>query len=1141
MRVAVLGQSRVLTSDDPGSDRGTVPARKPRSVLAALVLHLGTAVSAHRLVELVWGEKPPHGANGTLQAYVSGLRHSLEPALKAREQPRVLVSAESGYRLLLDRDQVDATRFADEVRDRHRGLAPLGSLLGPQPGAQPGADPGVAWPGRDQVAAHVTALDTALAMWTGEPYADLGEHPDVVAERAALLELAATAEEDRALALLALGEHATVLALTGRLVAAHPLRERVWALHALALTRAGRQNDALSTIRRLRDTLAEELGLDPGHEVRALEEAVLRQDPGLLRALPPAAPALVTVPNPPSASPADSSAGTPPRPAGDGGAAWPMVGRDAELAAAVRALDDATSGRVGFVAVTGDPGIGKSRLCGELVAAARDRGFAVAVGRCSQDDGAPPLWPWSQVFTDLGIDLPVELAADDPGARFRTWHGIAERLVEAAVGEPLLVVLDDLHWADASSLRVLRLLAETATQGHLAVAVTWRHHPAATGALAEAAEALARRHGVRLALEGLDAQAVAEVVGAVAHSTLDSEQAEGLRQRTDGNPFFLVEFARLSADHGRTVGDAAAMEQAPPAVQDVLRRRLSALPPAAQSVLSAAAVVGRDFDVEVTAAVAGHDELDVLDALEPARGAGLVRDAGTDAFRFAHALVRDVLYADLPGVRRARLHARAAEAFGGRAGQGAAEAAHWLRAGPRHAGRAWRAAAAAAAAARTVHAHEEALDLLELAAGAMADDPRATPADRVDLLLALGESARLVGRMTRTSAAAHEAMALARVLGDDDLLARTALMHSEGALWQPSDFGLVDEVTVGALRTVLARLPVADAHRRCRLMLALALEIYYAPGGAERDALVTESLAAARRSGDDYLLLDCLLAAYVARWLPDNAAERLQQVTEAVDLARRLGAGTQLAEALALRASTLGELGRFDELGPAIAGAREAALDRRHLYLDLLLDGLAVGWLAMRGDQTAAEETLAHMAALGDRMDLVQLHQGLAAAMFSVLVWQPGGPALVLRSLEDELARGPAAVFLWPTAALACRSGSCDRARALLEQHGSDLGEPNWHALLRWSFAAETAAHLRDADLGARSYALLTPLAGRPSNAGSGAYIGIVDGYLALAAHAVGERDLATRHADAALDLAVAWKVPPVAQLVCDQRDLFGY
>jgi DNA-binding SARP family transcriptional activator len=1120
MRVAVLGQSRVLASDAGPGDHGALPARKPRSVLAALALHLGSAVPASRLVELVWGDEAPQGAQGTLQAYVSVLRRVLEPALQAREQPRVLVTTDTGYRLLLARAEVDATRFADDVRDVHRALAPLGSQLGP--------DPVVAWPGRHQVVAQVAALEASLDAWNGEPYADLGDHPDVVAERAALLELRTTAEEDRALALLALGEHATVLAATGRLVAAHPLRERVWAVHALALTRAGRQSDALAAIRRLRETLADELGLDPGPDVRALEEAVLRQDPGLFRTLP----ADVSEP-----------AGTvtaPPRPAGDGAPGWPMVGRDAELAGALSALEDARSGRVSFVAVTGEPGIGKSRLCAELAAAARHRGFVVAAGRCSQDDGAPPLWPWSQVFADLGVPLPVEPAGDDPGARFRTWHRIVERLVEAGAERPVLVVLDDLHWADASSLRVLRLLAETATDGRLAVTVTWRPDPAPTGALAEAAEALARRHGIRLPLAGLDAQAVAAIVGAVARSRLDTDQAEGLRRRTDGNPFFLVEFARLAAD-GSVGDDVVGVGQAPPAVQDVLRRRLAGMPADSRAVLSAAAVVGRDFDVAVTAVVSGLDEDTVLDALEPARAGGLVRDAGADGFRFAHALVRDVLYADLPGVRRARLHARAAEAFSERTDQGAAAATHWLRAGPRHAGRAWRAAAAAASAARALHAHDEAVELFELAAQAMAQDPGAGAADRIHLLLDLGGSARLLGRMVRTAEASHEAMALARELGDLDVLARAAMLHSEGALWQPSDYDQVDTAIVDALRTCLAGLPQTDGERRCRLMLALALELYYAPGGAERDALVTEALAMARRLDDERLLLHTLISSYVARWLPDNPGKRLDQASEAAALARRLGAWTELAEALTLRACALGELGRPEELDAATTEAREVALQRRHLFPELVLDGLTVGWLAMRGEQAAADQTLAHMAALGGRMDLVQLRQGLAGAMFCVMIWQPGGPGQVVRLLEEGVGGGPATVFVWPLAATACRSGDPDRARAVLAEHGTDLGSSNWNALLRWSLAAETAAHLRDSELGARAYALLSPLAGRPSNSGSGAYIGIVDGYLALAAHAVGEPELASRHADAALQLAFTWRLPPVAKLVRDQREHFGY
>ena len=250
-----------------------LPARKPRSILAALALTPGSTVSADRLVDLVWGDDPPAGAHGTLHAYISGLRRVLEPDLAPRARPTVLVTTDDGYRLAVDPGEVDAVAFTREVRARHGALAPLWSQLTTGPDA--------AWPSRDEVGAHVEALEEALRTWTGTAYADLGDHPDVLADRAALDELRATAQEDTALGLLALGEHAAVLAATEQAGGRHPLRERTRSLQALALVRTGRQVEALEVLRGYRELLADELGLDPGPEVRALEEAVLRQSPAL--------------------------------------------------------------------------------------------------------------------------------------------------------------------------------------------------------------------------------------------------------------------------------------------------------------------------------------------------------------------------------------------------------------------------------------------------------------------------------------------------------------------------------------------------------------------------------------------------------------------------------------------------------------------------------------------------------------------------------------------------------------------------------------------------------------------------------------------------------------------------------------------
>ena len=300
-----LVRVRVLGSTGVEGPQGAVPlpARKPRSILAALALTPGGTVSADRLVDLVWGDDPPAGAHGTLHAYLSGLRRVLEPDLAPRARPTVLVTTDDGYRLDLDPAHVDAVAFSREVRARHGALAPLWSQLTTGPDAS--------WPSRDEVGAHVEALEEALRTWTGTAYADLGDHPDVLADRAALDELRATAQEDTALGLLALGEHAAVLAATEQAGGRNPLRERTRSLQALALVRTGRQVEALELLRGYRELLADELGLDPGPEVRALEEAVLRQSPSLGAWLRPEVTSALPAADPPSAAGAPRAARRP--------------------------------------------------------------------------------------------------------------------------------------------------------------------------------------------------------------------------------------------------------------------------------------------------------------------------------------------------------------------------------------------------------------------------------------------------------------------------------------------------------------------------------------------------------------------------------------------------------------------------------------------------------------------------------------------------------------------------------------------------------------------------------------------------------------------------------------------------------------
>ena len=275
VRVCVLGATEVWR-DDQQVDLGT---RKRRALVAALALSGGHPVSVDALVDLLWGDSPPDAVANTLQAYVSGLRKSLEPDRAPRTPASVLLTVAPGYALRVPEGDLDATRFDRLVSGVHRRLGTRGTWWEP---------PGLT---DDVISECLADVDEALALWRGTPYVDLEEAPPAVAERARLEELRSVALEDRAVLRLALGDHGTVAAELESLTAAYPLRERLWGLRAVALARAGRQADALDALRGVREVLDRELGLEPSVQLRDLQTAVLRQDPALSRREAVAAPA----------------------------------------------------------------------------------------------------------------------------------------------------------------------------------------------------------------------------------------------------------------------------------------------------------------------------------------------------------------------------------------------------------------------------------------------------------------------------------------------------------------------------------------------------------------------------------------------------------------------------------------------------------------------------------------------------------------------------------------------------------------------------------------------------------------------------------------------------------------------------------
>lgn len=1086
-------------------------APRQRAVVAALALYGGRPVSVDTVVDLVWGEHPPPGVATTLQGYVSHLRRAVEPERERRAPARVLVTVPTGYAW---HAPVDAGDFERTIEHAHARLRTSDPRLTPD---------------LDEPELHETLrdLEGALTRWRGAPYAELSDAPAAVAARARLEELLLVAREDRAVAGLALGRHQTVAAELETLTQQHPLRERLWALQAVALTRAGRQAEALDQLRRLREVLDEELGLVPSPEVRELQSAILQQDPEL-DWVPPRGAVVVPAPRPTQAP----TSPTPPGPPGPTPpvAPWPMAGRDAELQALLGQLHHARAGTASYAVVTGDPGIGKSRLAGELARAAREAGAQVLIGRCSQDDGAPPLWPWKHVLAGIGLSL-EEVIGSESGGQFGAWERVSAAVLSAAADHLKVVVLDDLHWADPSSLRVLRLLLERAGEERLMLVATWRHLPTPGTELAIAADALARVHALRLELSGLPQGAVADLFEAVSSTAPSPEQAVQLRERTDGNPFFLVEYARLAGE--RDLAKLLLEEHPPAAVTEVVARRVGQLPEQTVTALRAGALVGRSFETGLVSAGVEASEDDVLDLLDPALAAGLLREDGVDRFVFAHALVRDTLVVGMPASRRARVHVRLAAALEQRAGRETEVAGHWLASGPAYAPRAWRAAVAAAAVARRLYAYDEEARLWRAALDALAEDPDATPQQRYDLLTGLIDACRWAADLPALVAGVEEAIAVGKQLRDPVAVARAAIATTQSVLWRSAPPGEVNDLVVDALRGTLERLPPGEDELRSRTLLALAIELGQDAPYAEREALVAEGLAVAEGLGDDRLLIDVLLGAATALIVARSDPDRLAWVTRALDLARATGEDRAVVVAGTMRAVVLSELGRPQEMFEAAAQARADGERQRILFGTLVLDELELPWRALAGETALTEEIFARMQATARQISHAEAEEAIVASVITMRLMQ--GRAAEITPLLEEFVKA-SFPFEATIATYLCRTGDLDGGRAYYRAHGAPLDHDNEVSLLAWCHAAELALHLGERALARAALPLIEPYAGRTCSAGQALTDGPVDAYLAYAAAAAGQHELARAHAQATERLSEEWRIPAFAAHFAEMR-----
>jgi class 3 adenylate cyclase len=725
-----------------------------------------------------------------------------------------------------------------------------------------------------------------------------------------------------------------------------------------------------------------------------------------------------------------------------------FVGRAAELAALHGAYQEVTEhGAVRAVLVGGEPGVGKTTMVSQAIRLWFDRGAAVAMGRCEEDVRAP-YRPFIDVLEHLVASAPPEVLADHVerhGAallplapslasrvgdlpplgssdleteRFQLFAAAADLLTALATRAPLVIFLDDLHWADAGTVSLLRVLATQPEPARLLLLGTFRSDElAGDHPMAHALAAFRRVPAVtRLQLSGLQAPDILELVerwtgeepGAPAERL-----ARDLAAETGGNAFFVTEVMRHLADTGQLDGLAGPLPSAgplvPESVLEVLAQRVAQLGAMADGVLATAAVIGQEFTLGLVSAVTGLDDAKLLGVLDEAAAAALVtevRDA-PGRFAFTHALVQHAILLNAGATREAALHRRVAEVLEAD-DSGAAPvdelARHWLQAtntSDNRRARDWArqagdAAIAALAPADAAAYYRQALLLHDQ----LRDDDVAT---RIDLLTQLGTAERQSGDPEHRDTLL-KACRLARRAGDTARLAEAALANNSGTF---STFQGVDPEQVEMLEAALAG--ATDPARRALLTATLANELTYTAEFERRRGLADEALRLARATGDGALVLRVSNLVFYAVWVPETLDERLALTEESLALADAVGDPLSRYWASISAHLNLVQAGRVEEADPLLD------------LLDELTDRLAqpaLQWrarhtraarLILRGDPDRAEQLALQAFELGDRAGAPEASVYGRSQEMSV-AWQRGTLAELAAGISGRSPRSPNAL-----------------------------------------------------------------------------------------------------------------------------------
>lgn len=1105
-QVNVLGPLQLSVNDLPVA----LGATMLRAVLARLVIAGGRAVSTDRLVDDLWDGQPPPSAASVLQVHIHNLRRTLEPDRARRAPCRYLVSESSGYALKLAPESVDAWRFEQHLRayeDRVR-------------------DPARAPDPRERR----RMLDAALACWNGAPLEGLTGFAWAAREVSRLTDLRLTAAELRAQIELELNRPTEVAIELRPLFDDHPEREECARLLATAQYRLGQQAQALATIRRAREYLLEEFGIDPGPALCELETAILSHSVALTATTPPPSP--VRAPEVRDMR--------------------PYCGYGTERAALLRVAEETRGGQLRLVWVSGEAGAGKTTLAdsvlgqmagqhgqsgdsgqssrggvgeqggvahGGAIGHSRvvEQDWTVVRGGCPEVDGAPVAWAWAEIIAELDPTTPDALATGDAFTVART---VVKLCRQATAVRPVAILLEDAHRADDATMQVLRQVVSWLRNEPVLIAVTLRGSAAGPGLRATAA-ALAHSTAEWVELGGLDLEATRQVARAAGLDELSRDTVELLHRRTGGNPLFIREIAKTLATQSAT-GDAAGdVAELPDSIRELINHRLTGLPEGVAEALGHLSIWGDGVDLRILSLAMAMGEDELIDVIASAEDAGLVRTDRTGRITFDHALIHDTVYLRIPTLRRIRMHWAAlelleshADEYPGLARDPEILARHAiLGARPDTATHALEYVSAAVhrCAERNMRADSAKLwrAAVDLHCLAGHDGEQAEREDRTELLEArcqLVNALGYQGHLLDAQAERDRAITLARQLGDHELLVRALTCWRAPVVWAVQDYLATDNTVQDLITECLSR--EQSTENKIRLLIAAVYAFTLTPEGlAAGHQRGTQAVALARCLGDPELLCAALNAAMYIRF--DGSVYPPQLAQEMLAVAKRAG----LSEYRTLAHYALYRRALFDaELSEAArqaATAVEGATDGQLPQLIEILQVFTAISALLSGDIPTARKVYDE---LGARMTQ---HGNANAAVLRVcadlgLAWAEGDLAPLAKPLSKMYSQLPNSAAQ-PYIVALLHAGEPSRARALYDRYSPEW--PHYYPFVLATFRAHAALRFGDMREIRRLYDKLSAHSGRVSGLETLlTSFGPVDAVLAELAAALGDSDLAGMH-----------------------------